>query len=683
MIGFMRQRFAFHGFSLNGFADVGAIAGAVLLIVGAILVWVSHDEYRRSQDAEYRLLEAHARNADLQVARALGVVDGLLEQVAEDWGAGKGAEGGTFAASLEKRRRELPELGSLLVTDGSGRVVAATVDRLRGRDLSAAPYVAAHLGTDGSRRMFMSRPGKELLGVPAVVLTRPWLDRAGRVRGVVGATIGFRFFPQVLAAINPDDSASATVIFNRDGDLLLRRADPEKFFGHNIAKTSSVFREHFAQGGQVTRHIAPSAIDGETRLLLVRDVEGTGLSLILSRQLDHVLAQWRRNAISYGLIFFFTSLVVIALAVVAARNRRQVLAAKAFSEQLIATANVMVVGLDKSGCVTIFNQRAERVSGYRREEMLGRNWFDAVLPADAAATVRQMFNRFQRGGELPHVAEFAIRTKAGQERVVSWQNSVIEAPRVAICFGIDVTERKQMEAERERFVAMVSHEFRTPLATIDGAIQHLEMNAQRADEATRKRYDKIQKAVDRLTLLLDDYLLQEHLGRVASGLDLVPVSPRVLLEDLQLSSSALSADHQVIVEAGDMPQAVLCDADLMRLALRVLGDNAVKYTPPGSEIRLGCREAGEGVEFYVRDNGPGVPADELPRLFDKFFRGRGAAQQSGTGIGLHLARSVVASHGGSLTACNRVGGGMEFKVWLPDVPMAACDSREQPSLVRI
>jgi signal transduction histidine kinase len=99
----------------------------------------------------------------------------------------------------------------------------------------------------------------------------------------------------------------------------------------------------------------------------------------------------------------------------------------------------------------------------------------------------------------------------------------------------------------------------------------------------------------------------------------------------------------------------------------VLADNAVKYTPPGTEIRLCCRRSAlAGIEFLVSDNGPGIPEDELPHLFDKFFRGRNAARHSGTGIGLYLARSVVISHGGSLTARNLPGGGAEFRVWLPD-----------------
>jgi PAS domain S-box-containing protein len=647
--------------------DIGIIPAAVLLIVGATLSWVAYDGYQQAQEAEFRLLEAHARNADAQVSAALGKVERLLNKVAAAWLQGQPSQPQAFAAALRRYDDEMPGLGILLLTDARGRIQVATKAPLVGRNVANEAYFTEQRDPGPLPRMSMSRPDQRLLGTPAVVFSLPIVGADRRFHGVAAATIDFRFFPRVLQAINPDDSASMTVIYNRHGDMLFRRADPEKFFGFNIVNTSTVFQPHAAAATAVTRHVGPSAIDGKPRLFLVRDVGESGLSLVLSRQRDEVLARWQRNVLVYALIFVFTTVVVTALAIVAARRKRQVLAGKAFSDQLIATANVMVVGLDGAGRISIFNQTAERISGYRRDEVLGRNWLELGLLAEDALWVWTMFRQFQRGGELPHTVDFSIRSKLGEERIVSWQNSVIEQPRAAICFGIDVTARRQMEAERERFVAMVSHEFRTPLATIDGAVQHLETHAEHADEATRKRYVKIQKAVDRLISLLDDYLLQERMGQSAQGLELAPVAPAALLQDLRAAAGALSSEHRIVLEDEGLPPAVACDADLMRLALRVLADNAVKYTPPGCEIRLACRRAAEGgVEFLVRDNGPGIAEDELPQLFDKFFRGRAAAAQSGSGIGLHLARSVIVSHGGRLSARNVPEGGAEFRVWLPD-----------------
>ena len=125
-----------------------------------------------------------------------------------------------------------------------------------------------------------------------------------------------------------------SVIFNRDGDIVFRRDEPERFFGFNIAKVSTIFNEHSSAGTQITRHIGPSAQDGKTRLFLVREVGDTGLGLILSRQLDEVLAKWQRNVMVYALIFVFITVVVISLTIIAVRSKRELLA----DQELLAAA---------------------------------------------------------------------------------------------------------------------------------------------------------------------------------------------------------------------------------------------------------------------------------------------------------------------------------------------------------
>ena len=433
------------------FWDIGAIPIAVLLIVGATLGWVAYDEYQQTQVSEYRLLEAHARNADVQVAVALDEIDHLLnkiaKQITDTQSGNRSPQDKTFAAVLDQHREDIPELGTLLLTDATGRIRAATNAVIVGKDISSEPYFVAHLDRGKTPKLFMSRPDKRLLGVTTVACTLPIFGNDHQFLGIVGVAIEFKFFPRVLQAINSDDSASMSVIYNRDGDIVYRRDEPERFFGFNIAKVSKVFQEHSSAVRQVTRHIGPSAQNGKTRLFLVMDVGNTGLSLILSRQFDEVLAKWRRNIVIYALIFVFTTMVVSFLAIIAARSKREVLAGKAFADQLIATANVMVVGLDTIGQIAIFNETAERISGYSRSEIIGHSWLDLAVPTKASSDVKKMFDLFREGAPLPHTAEYPILTKSGQERIISWQNSVIHEPRAAISFGIDVTEQREHEAE--------------------------------------------------------------------------------------------------------------------------------------------------------------------------------------------------------------------------------------------
>jgi PAS domain S-box-containing protein len=335
---------------------------------------------------------------------------------------------------------------------------------------------------------------------------------------------------------------------------------------------------------------------------------------------------------------------------------------------------------------TYFSPSVERQRGFTPEEIIAmyRNvrrspsYGPANLMYRFDQQVRERIRRFIAGDESMRreTLEISQPHKNGSMIPLEVVSTLLcnddGIPIALVGVSRDITARRQAQEEQNRFVAMVSHEFRTPLATIDGAIQRLEATAVNIDAATRKRYLNIQKAVDRLTALLDDYLTQDRMDTLGQGLHLHFVPPQALLLDSQASAQALSSEHLITVEVADLPDQILCDADRMRLVLHVLTDNAVKYTAPGSRIRLcGSTSAQGGIEFLVIDDGRGILPDELPQLFTKFFRGRHSTQQTGSGLGLYLARSVVTLHGGTLTARNRPEGGAEFRIWLPSRNSAA------------
>ena len=231
----------------------------------------------------------------------------------------------------------------------------------------------------------------------------------------------------------------------------------------------------------------------------------------------------------------------------------------------------------------------------------------------------------------------------------------------------DVSAAQAQEAEREkeqkRFASMLSHEFRTPLATIDGAIQRLVSTSKDADEATRKRYVKIQTAVDRLLAMIDDYLSPERMAAIGRERAADGIAPLALL---QQAAATVPASHRVQLELDeDLPAKLRCDVPGMALCLKILLDNAVKFSPPGSAITVSARLVLEGgVALSVRDAGPGLREEELARLFDKGSRGI-EATYPGAGLGLYMARAVVEVHGGSLQGHNLPEGGAIFRIWLP------------------
>ena len=219
------------------------------------------------------------------------------------------------------------------------------------------------------------------------------------------------------------------------------------------------------------------------------------------------------------------------------------------------------------------------------------------------------------------------------------------------------------EQEQKRFASMLSHEFRSPLATIDGAIQRLVSTSADADEATRKRYVKIQTAVDRLLSMIDDYLSPERMAAIGRERAVDGIAPLALL---QQAAATVPATHRVRLELDeDLPAKLRCDVPGMALCLKILLDNAVKFSPAGSSITVaGRRASGGGVELCVSDEGPGVPEGELAHIFEKGSRGTHATH-AGAGLGLYMARAVVDVHGGSLQGHNLPEGGAVFRIWLP------------------
>jgi two-component system OmpR family sensor kinase len=236
-------------------------------------------------------------------------------------------------------------------------------------------------------------------------------------------------------------------------------------------------------------------------------------------------------------------------------------------------------------------------------------------------------------------------------------------PQALVGLVRDLSPRRLREAEQKRFASMLNHEFRTPLSTIDGAIQRLEATSPHADEPTRARYRKIALATDRLIGMLDDYLSPERMAGIGSERQPTTVAPHTLLEES--AEQLRAAGRLASIKARDLPATLRCDPEGLRLALKVLVDNAIAYSPPTSPVVLGGRLAASGIELAVRDHGPGVPRDEQPRVFDKFYRGRNADGMPGSGLGLYMARSIVEVHGGMLSLDTPSGGGAEFRIWLP------------------
>ncbi|MFC7395764.1 ATP-binding protein [Chelatococcus sp. GCM10030263] len=215
------------------------------------------------------------------------------------------------------------------------------------------------------------------------------------------------------------------------------------------------------------------------------------------------------------------------------------------------------------------------------------------------------------------------------------------------------------------FVSAVSHQFRTPLAIIDSSVQRIMRRGDLMDAAEiRLRAEKVRSAAGRLLQLVESTLNSAKLD--AGRFDWRPRACDLaeLIRDVCERHQELAPERKFQIRIGPLPQ-VHCDPILIDQAIGNLISNAVKYSPNDTSIEVEATTGGDSVRIAVRDHGVGIAADEVPRLFERFFRARTAEGVAGTGIGLHLARQITELHGGDILVETAEGRGSTFTLTLP------------------
>jgi signal transduction histidine kinase len=237
-----------------------------------------------------------------------------------------------------------------------------------------------------------------------------------------------------------------------------------------------------------------------------------------------------------------------------------------------------------------------------------------------------------------------------------------------VCIMRDVTHFKELDTMKSEFVATVSHDLRSPLTLMRGYATMLEMVGE-LNEQQQGYVKKIISGVENMSRLVNNLL---DLGRIDLGVGL-QVEHVTVLDIIERVTSALQLQaHQknitLSVElARDMPNAVEADQALLHQAVYNLVENAIKYTPDGGRVTIRTASLPGSMVFSVVDSGIGIPADDLPRLFEKFYRGkqREARAQHGSGLGLAIVHSIAESHGGRIWVDSIVGEGSTFHLQIP------------------
>jgi signal transduction histidine kinase len=284
---------------------------------------------------------------------------------------------------------------------------------------------------------------------------------------------------------------------------------------------------------------------------------------------------------------------------------------------------------------------------------------------------------------LQHVAQAAQKITAGDYSQTVPVEGSSEFKEVALNFNQMSQKVRDTQQSQRDFLANVTHELKTPLTSIQGFAQAIQDGAAREPEAVRKSAAIIHDEATRMNRLVMELL---ELARIESGqivmrreavkLDLVLHS---VIERLALRAQTSGVELQTEIVA-DLP-ALVGDGDRLAQILSNLIDNALKHTPSGGKVVVAARSlsgstavkrgtlrAIGGVEISVADTGPGIPAEDLSRIFERFYqveKSRARSKEGSLGLGLAIVKEIVAAHGGTIHAESIVGLGTKFVVWLP------------------
>ncbi len=344
---------------------------------------------------------------------------------------------------------------------------------------------------------------------------------------------------------------------------------------------------------------------------------------------------------------------------------------KQHTEAIIYSLRDAVLVVDESDRLLMANAAAAELFGFDPEQARYQPLGQSIDPAYKDFV--QMIQSSRQSATEATRREMQFTRADGPHTFDTIVSCVLERDQVSGVVAVlhDITREKEVSQMKNDFVSHVSHELKTPLASIT-AYSEMLSDGEADDEQTRKEfYQVIQSQAQRLNRLIEDIL---NVSRIESGLIKVqkePVSLTILIEQ-QMQMIKGFAEEKGITVTGQKPivyDQVLADKDMISQVIVNLLSNAVKYTPPGGTVRIETEvnETEEVVRVTVTDTGVGIPTDEIAHVFDKFYRVRANNKQAkGTGLGLNLVKQIVEKvHDGRVFVTSQVGVGSTFGFELP------------------
>jgi two-component system, OmpR family, phosphate regulon sensor histidine kinase PhoR len=307
----------------------------------------------------------------------------------------------------------------------------------------------------------------------------------------------------------------------------------------------------------------------------------------------------------------------------------------------------------------------------------------AVLTQSFPADIGKHYLEVFRDPDLNDLIQITLSSGQSQKRSLSFlsqpekiyqvQSSLIRDSErkmggVVMVFH-DVSEMKRLERIRQEFVANVSHELRTPLTVIKGYVEALREENLESSPGAQEFLKVIDRHAARMEKIVADLLLLSQLESPGRYLRKEPTRVSELIRTAFESVSPLGEAKNQTFESKIPPDLPLLPGDSQKIHQMLVNllQNAVNYTPPGGKILVEAKKDGGGIQIEVADTGIGIPAEDLPRIFERFYRvDKGRSRElGGTGLGLAIVKHIAEAHGGRVSVESKLGQGSRFKVFLP------------------
>lgn len=348
------------------------------------------------------------------------------------------------------------------------------------------------------------------------------------------------------------------------------------------------------------------------------------------------------------------------------RSMRDLLESKGSLEAVLANMESGVLLFDSCGRVNLINPAAERLLGVRAEEALGKQHVEVVKNYSLSSLIEGVLSSWQPGRIEASIIYPKERTVDAHAAPIF---GVQGEPRGVVVVLYDISELKHLERVRSEFVANVSHELKTPVTAVKGFAETLLSGALYNFRAAEEFVNIIYEEAERLSRLIHDLL---ELSKIESKGFRLRIEPVELDREItrivdKLKPQFIKKGLALSTDLPPEPVIVKADRDQIEQVLLNLLDNSLKYTPSGGEVEVSLRREGNEAVVAVRDTGIGIPREDLPRIFERFYRVDKARSRKlgGTGLGLSIVKHIVEAHRGRVWVESELGKGSTFYFSLP------------------